>query len=226
MATGVVSQLLASAFSSTLNATVVTYDQYERDREKKDACCWQSVNINQLFFLSHTAGYFGEHSDDRLIRISVATLTGRRTELVVSREATIEELKDIIRDKDEIPIDQQRLIYTGKQLEDGRQLLDYDIPDGSTVHLVLRLRGGGNPRYFIDDALLDPKFDYDFTKIREDGKKYSRGGKPNHRPYGWERYALKVRINMTTIRGWVIWGIARSRLMVSGQYHITERASM
>jgi ubiquitin len=61
----------------------------------------------------------------------------------VSKLHTIDEVKSIVQDSEGIPPDQQRLMYEGRQLEDGRLLADYGIKSGSVLHLVLRLRGGG-----------------------------------------------------------------------------------
>jgi len=81
-----------------------------------------------------------------LMRLTIRTLTGRAIPIFVEAAATIDDVKNAIFEADRIPADQQRLICAGRRLADGNTCAHYGIGDGSTLHLVLRLRGMGDAR--------------------------------------------------------------------------------
>ncbi|XP_040510913.1 NEDD8 isoform X10 [Gallus gallus] len=74
------------------------------------------------------------------------TLTGKEIEIDIEPTDKVERIKERVEEKEGIPPQQQRLIYSGKQMNDEKTAADYKIQGGSVLHLVLALRGGGARR--------------------------------------------------------------------------------
>ncbi|VDD80505.1 unnamed protein product [Mesocestoides corti] len=77
-----------------------------------------------------------------IMLIKVKTLTGKEIEIDIDPSDKIERIKERIEEKEGIPPPQQRLIFSGKQMNDEKSVSDYKIQGGSVLHLVLALRGG------------------------------------------------------------------------------------
>jgi ubiquitin len=112
-------------------------------KQLEDGRTLQDYNIQKASTLHLVLRLRGGGLENGGKTIYIKTLQGKNITLEVNDDDTIESVKKKITDIEGIPQDQQRLVFNGKQLEDANTIKDYNIDSDSTIHLVLRLRGGG-----------------------------------------------------------------------------------
>ena len=127
----------------------------------------------------------------------VDSITGDNHKIVVDLSDSIKIVKAKIHDLlgTSFDNDEHRLMWEGQRLVDGKTLDEYSIETGATLHLYTIQYGGGGgvSNLSLDEKILDVEYNFDFTKVRDDGKTYVPGGRKYIRPYGWNRVALNVK---------------------------------
>ena len=196
--------LLAATFSSLLKTRVVSQTEFETLRQQNEelASTAQVLSLRDLYEHTYKWGALGGGGASssgaavggagERIQVFVKTLTGKTAEIFISTDATIFALKREIENELEWPAEQQRLIFSDKQLENDQTVSDYSITNHSVLHIVMILHTGGDALYYIDGSLLAPSYDYDFTNVADGDTKFYRGNFVYTRPCGWQRKAMKV----------------------------------
>lgn len=174
-------ELLCAGFSAILGTDIVP--------EKNGA----EVSIHELFQQTYVMRPPSSVRVASGFNVFVRDFTGKTSIIVVTEKSTVDGMKIAIQDMTGIPHEGMMLIFSNKLLEDGQTIKNYGLKHEDTVHVAARLRGGGPPPLrALNTNEFDPDFDFDFTDVKDDGKRYMRGGFEYKRPYGWKRIAVKV----------------------------------
>ena len=91
------------------------------------------------------------------MKVFVAMLSGRSITIEVDSSDTVANIKAKVQDREGVRPEDQRLLFHGKQLEDEYTLQDYQVMNSSTLHLVMRLRGGANIFVYIWEGVSEMK---------------------------------------------------------------------
>ena len=193
--------------------TQTQFDEYKNTPEGRNAVPIP-LNIDETFKASYQKNAEQQQNelpapftiDERTVERQIRTCTryyqvfvhapsGQQIPVIIYHCSTVADLKFVIAEKINIPTDQMRLIFSGKQLyNDDKTMYECSIENNSNIHVLLRIRGGGQDEVLIlDESDLAPEFHFDFSTLSDDGKMYYRGPHKYCRPYGWKRYALNVR---------------------------------
>ncbi|XP_071958597.1 uncharacterized protein [Antedon mediterranea] len=128
-------------------------------------------------------------SDIDILFRSVGGTTGKAK---ISKKASANEMRRLVASQMGIPEESIELYHRRWEVDDDHSIDKQGISQGAVIHVHSVKKDKGTAHYEMDNDLLDPSFNYDFTGI-DDDKKFIRGGHEYQRPCGWFRHALKVK---------------------------------
>jgi len=134
--------LLMESPTDTFNSFMIWRDYFINIMNEKQREEYRKFYDDQFIpfeeLISFSKSFYSKNS----FIVYIQSLTGRSIDILTTQQMSIEEMKMKIREKDGIPIEQQRFIFAGKQLEDSMLVGMYNITKEANINLVLRLRGG------------------------------------------------------------------------------------
>ncbi|CAG8564397.1 2213_t:CDS:1 [Scutellospora calospora] len=192
--------LLAAALTAISDSTVITHDEYKRQKDSPDAK-FHEVDIYQSHMqigqipakniIKTPKHNFLKTPNNDVKEIYVKISSKKKISLHILLSCTVNSLKELIYTREGYPTSKQELLFNGQILKDELTLTQYDIEAHSVIQLNLLLRENNNSIGYINSEHLDSKHNYDFTSIT-DTQKFYRGKEEYTRPCGWKRISTKV----------------------------------
>ncbi|XP_046863363.1 uncharacterized protein LOC124457119 [Xenia sp. Carnegie-2017] len=149
------------------------------------------LSIHELFYCTYVTQLLENMPPKNLFNVHIKRITGSTTTIQVTKDHKIGEVKAAVEIKTKIPARDQQLMFNKSRLQDHHTIAELGVQPSGTIFLLIRAKEGG-PDIQLYHSDLDPRYNCDFTSASDDGKVYMRGGKQCKRPYGWNRYAVKV----------------------------------
>ncbi|XP_033122888.1 uncharacterized protein LOC117121711 [Anneissia japonica] len=192
-------QLLAAGISSCLGVIVLPPEEKPSGQQRRN-----KITLHDLFHLTNPVVLNKEENNDygrddtavdaTGIDVMFKSIGGSTGKVRMSKKANVEEMRRLIASQSNIPLDSLELFHRKWAVEEGQSLEKEGINQGSVLHVhSVKEDAKGTVYYELDKALLDPTFNYDFTKLDDGNTQYFRGGLPYQRPCGWFRHAIKVK---------------------------------
>lgn len=146
----------------TFESLTIWNDYFRNTLNENQRGKYREKYQNEFIHLDELISFSKSFYSNEPFGIYVKSLTGRTIDFQITHQMSIEELKMKIQEKDGTPVEQQRFIFAGKDFKDSMLLGMYNITKDSTIHLVLRLRGGMH--HITSTGILRN----DFESLRED----------------------------------------------------------
>ncbi|KAF0436911.1 ubiquitin-domain-containing protein [Gigaspora margarita] len=192
--------LLAAALTAISGSTVITYDEYNRQKDNPDTN-FHEVDIYQSHMqiglipesniVKTSESNFLKVPNNDVKEIFIKTSSKKKISIQILLVCTVKSLKQLIYTREGILPHVQELVFNNQILNNELTLSQYNIEAHSVIQLNILLRNGDKSVGYINSEHLDSGYNYDFTNIT-DTKKFYRGKEEYNRPCGWKRISVKV----------------------------------
>jgi hypothetical protein len=187
-------QILAAALSAILGKEILPESSIDQSLNPQNV---DKVSLFDQYLASFEYGKVGsddEVIDETFINLNITILASETSfSCSLKRDATVDQLKQIIYERQGLLCNTQNLIYCGREIDDGHLLSEYGIQDASLIFVFPLRTPNTNNLLILDSDSRDLRYDYDFTNVQDKGRHFYRGGIEYYRPCGWRRYAIKVK---------------------------------